>query len=272
MFEKQTLLILGAGASRPYGFPLGDGLIKEIISSIRNDTVLFPYTSENRSTIINNKMLNLSDYGNCKTTTKSYEILNSIRSCITNTCTNKLVRHTEYLHGIPGSNIDNNVYQFLGQNFVRIKLDRINELHQLANILEDFDPVSIDAFLRDHREHRIAGQAMIIYCLIRCHDSTKFKKSISHADTFADKNRCLLNNENVGIQDNWYRHLLNDIKSGCNQPSDLLKNNLSIATFNYDVSLDYYLKNKLNNTSYFKDYASDYLDRFKDLSYLRKHM
>src|SRR5579863_1391995 len=100
MFEKQTLLVLGAGASRPYGFPLGDGLIKEIISSIRNDIVLFPCASENRSAIINNKMLNLSDYSNCITSEKSYEVLNSIRSCITNKRKKTLVRHTEYLHGI----------------------------------------------------------------------------------------------------------------------------------------------------------------------------
>jgi len=35
MIEKPTVLILGAGASMPYGFPSGEGLMQEILEEIR---------------------------------------------------------------------------------------------------------------------------------------------------------------------------------------------------------------------------------------------
>jgi hypothetical protein len=204
--------------------------------------------------------LNLSDYSELK---NSAEVLSLMRSNVRKGRVKEFFPITAYMPGLEGHAIDNKIYQFSGQDFVRIQLNRIHELHHLANMLEDFDPVSIDAFLRDHPEHRIAGQTMIIYCLIRCHDRDKFKIKMPHNDDLSDKNKCLLKSDSINTQDNWYRHLLNDIKSGCKNPSDLLNNNLSIATFNYDVSLDYYLKNKLMNTSYFKDHASDYLGQSK---------
>ncbi len=42
MFKKETVFILGAGASKPYGYPLGSDLIKEIIANIDNDCIYIP--------------------------------------------------------------------------------------------------------------------------------------------------------------------------------------------------------------------------------------
>ncbi|HAT1820926.1 TPA: hypothetical protein I8Z14_001445 [Legionella pneumophila] len=42
MFSKNTLFILGAGASLPYGYPTGLNLVKEIINNIDKDEIFFP--------------------------------------------------------------------------------------------------------------------------------------------------------------------------------------------------------------------------------------
>lgn len=51
MFKNKTLFILGAGASVPYGFPTGAGLINEIIISIENDSAWMPKGSYDYSLI-----------------------------------------------------------------------------------------------------------------------------------------------------------------------------------------------------------------------------
>ncbi len=41
MFTEETVLVLGAGASQPYGFPLGNTLLREIVDRIRSDPLEF---------------------------------------------------------------------------------------------------------------------------------------------------------------------------------------------------------------------------------------
>lgn len=41
MFTEKTVLILGAGASAPYGFPSGEGLVSDVVSGLRTGDGLF---------------------------------------------------------------------------------------------------------------------------------------------------------------------------------------------------------------------------------------
>jgi hypothetical protein len=41
MFTEKTVLILGAGASAPYGFPSGEGLVADVVNGLRNPSGLF---------------------------------------------------------------------------------------------------------------------------------------------------------------------------------------------------------------------------------------
>jgi hypothetical protein len=41
MFTEKTVLILGAGASAPYGFPSGEGLVKEVVQGLEQGSRLF---------------------------------------------------------------------------------------------------------------------------------------------------------------------------------------------------------------------------------------
>ncbi len=63
--------------------------------------------------------------------------------------------------------------------------------------------------------------------------------------------------------DNWYSCLLHDIKSGCKSPEEILKNKVNFITFNYDMSLEYYLFSRLKNTSYFKDVCDTFLNELE---------
>jgi hypothetical protein len=42
MFKKNTLFILGAGASKTYGYPLGISLVNSIIKHIKDDIIWLP--------------------------------------------------------------------------------------------------------------------------------------------------------------------------------------------------------------------------------------
>ena len=50
MIRKKTLLILGAGASYPYGFPLGAGLITRLLSYQARDIFVNDGNYDHRST------------------------------------------------------------------------------------------------------------------------------------------------------------------------------------------------------------------------------
>jgi len=41
MIKEKTVLILGAGASKPYGFPTGEELRREIIDNYVNDVITY---------------------------------------------------------------------------------------------------------------------------------------------------------------------------------------------------------------------------------------
>ncbi len=91
---------------------------------------------------------------------------------------------------------------------------------------------------------------MIVYCLLKCEDTSKFQ--------FKNKT-----NSEGDNHDNWYRYLLNDIISGCeNNPSNINNNKLKIVTFNYDMSLDFYLYEKIQSIEVFKgDIGDEFISR-----------
>ncbi len=249
MFEKETLLILGAGASKPYGFPLGGQLVKDIVTAIRKDSVFFPYLREKKNLSKVNLSPSLSDYNVFVEEEEQQNFLHKIRSHAKNARLKKLIEVNSRLPFTGENIVEIQTYKICySTELARIKLNAIKELHDLANMLEEIDPISIDAFLRDHQEYRIAGHAMIIYCLIKCHDKKKFIADFKSIDE---------------KRDNWYRYLLNSIKAGCKNPKNILENKLSITTFNYDVSLDFYLKSRLEKTSYFLNFSSEYLEKTK---------
>tara|TARA_R110000868_G_scaffold395125_1_gene666672 strand:+ start:274 stop:1446 length:1173 start_codon:yes stop_codon:yes gene_type:complete len=223
MFVKKTLLILGAGASIPYGYPSGLELVKKIIDAIDNDEIYFPLKNGDNYEFNLEKFSQNNNYG-------IEAISNDIK---------EFPDYFNYVRDItiirpPGSSC----------KYIKINLHQIIELEQLRNVLTQHAPISIDNFLRVNPSFRAAGKLMITYCLLKCEDPNKFE---------------------INNNDNWYPYLLNDILHTCaDRPENISKNNLEIVSFNYDVSLDRYLFDKLSNTEILTNYdpAKSYLEQF----------
>ena len=227
MFTKKTLFILGAGASIPYGYPSGIQLVKDIINIIKNDNIYFPLR-QNQSYGFDLKKFN-ENIASCPKISNIKDNVYINKRAINTTITKNTI------------NPDN---EFI---FYEIKLNEIEDVLRLQHALEQFSPVSIDTFLRDNPTYADAGKIMIIYTLL------KFE-SISELELFN------------AMEDHWYPYLLDDILSGCaDSPENILNNNLAIITFNYDVSLDFFLLDKLSKTERLKDkYPNkEHLEQFK---------
>ncbi|HHX8757293.1 hypothetical protein ACF0MN_11570 [Legionella pneumophila] len=229
MFNTKTLFILGAGASAPYDYPIGKDLIHNIIKDMEDYVFIPKYQSKkalpswNKNDVKNNV---LYDFSLCieglehialyadESEQKQYE-----------QCSDDGLFRIYY---ISKSNPANYAHQF----FFKTKISQVDVFADLKNALETLNPVSIDAFLRDNPSYARAGKMMILYSLLKKEDPLKF--NLNQSD------------------DNWYSLLLNDLVSECaDRPEKLIENKIKFITFNYDVSLDYFLHSRLKKIENF---------------------
>ncbi|KTC88583.1 hypothetical protein [Legionella cincinnatiensis] len=235
MFSHNTLLILGAGSSLNYGYPTGAELVKKIIDNIETDEVFFPLKQTEPPCNFNLSMF----AENNKFCPKISDIPENQR--INNHQINASLKR-EMIQ------LDNKGYFFL-----KIKLNEIKELNELKEAINQYSPVSIDIFLRDNPSHEKAGKLMIVYTLLKLENINDFNVSFWGK---SEKNK---------YDDHWYPYLLNDILYGCaDNPANIFDPKLKIITFNYDMSLDYYLYNTLSNIEILKN-------TYPDLSYLEQY-
>lgn len=235
MFESNTLFILGAGASKPYGFPLGNGLVKAIIEDMQDQIYIPLYDRGNNPRPVWNATDDKEDF------LYEFEKFEKEISCLLASCDEITQEHFFDHNGDIIKLIFNNLGFPIEKLFRPIKISRIDIFRKLKNTLIEFDPVSIDAFLRDNPSHQKAGKIMIIYSLLKREEPAKMALNSS------DK------------RDNWYSLLFNDLVSGCaDNPEGLLKNKVKFTTFNYDLSLDHYLKSRIIGTEVFREkYSTD---------------
>jgi|FLOH01.1.fsa_nt_gi hypothetical protein len=107
--------------------------------------------------------------------------------------------------------------------------------------LEDFQPLSIDFFLSLHKEYADLGKEKI-------------------AQRILNHQRSSLTSRN--FDESWYRYLLTEILRGCEdgKQKNLTNNKLTIITFNYDVSLEYFLYSRLKHMKYFENHKKEMND------------
>lgn len=229
MFNTKTLFILGAGASAPYNYPIGKKLIHDIIEDMEDYIFIPKYQSKKASPYWNEN-------------DKKHNVLYDFSLCIEGLeqiavyADESEQKHYEQcsvdglfkIYFISKSNPVNYAHQF----FFKTRINHVDVFAELKNALEILDPVSIDAFLRDNPSYARAGKMMILYSLLKREDPLKFKINQS--------------------EDNWYSLLLNDLVSECaDSPNRLSENKVKFITFNYDVSLDYYLHSRLKKIESF---------------------
>jgi hypothetical protein len=218
MFKENTVFILGAGASNPYGYPLGAQLITDIVDNIEKDSIYVPIPNPNPT----GYYFNENDKG-----VNFYKLdwFNQNKETFQD-----MVKKTQISN-------QNDYFRHENTRYIKSKLNNIEEFNKLKIALNTFAPVSIDSFLSHNPSFAEAGKIMIVYSLLK------------------NENKGLFSRSN---EDNWYSFLLNDLISNCaDKPQSLLEDKLAIITFNYDTSLDHCIEQKLLDIEVFKDTIDD---------------
>lgn len=113
------------------------------------------------------------------------------------------------------------------------------ESKRLGKDLDFYDPVSIDSFLafRSSDERLVSAGKYEIARNILSHE----KKQHFHRSN--------------SPRGNWYKYIASAILDGVKDPTELLDKplNLKIITFNYDLSLEYYLYSRFNRVPTFSE-------------------
>jgi hypothetical protein len=187
MFKKKTVFILGAGASRHYGYPTGE----ELVRAVRGLAKEIPrqYSTPDES--------------------------------------NRVARG--YSQTYPR--------YFRDQGFG----DFMVELSLVESKIAQANPLVIDDFLGRNIDIAEVGKLLIAMALFRCERKSKFrptKKDLEGTEFEAG---------------DWVRHIVHQLTVGCEKPEDLLANQVTFVTFNYDLSLEQRMYWALANYQWFDE-------------------
>ncbi len=134
----------------------------------------------------------------------------------------------------------------------------LKETVNFAERLQQVNPLVIDYFLGQNPELQPIGKLMIALIILEC--EAKFLQQRGNIN----RRELLLESPNPGdrahasqialqfCKDDWYRFILHKLVTDCDKSSDLLKNSVHFVTFNYDVSLECALDQRLRSISLFQ--------------------
>lgn len=161
---------------------------------------------------------------------------------------NSLIRHkciTEtgsIIYNYENSDADNKFKETIRSLFKEKVQIAMGEIVAFKTRLTQLDPIMVDLFLSQNRDIVNVGKILLAYEMLRQENPEKFL-----------------------CTQTWYRFLLDALTTDCVDPQNLLQNtkNLTVVTFNYDLSLEYYLESRIKEIDHFKKVADEFL---KDLN------
>ena len=119
---------------------------------------------------------------------------------------------------------------------------------ELITRLSAVDPLVIDYFLGHKRDLKDLGKFLIAWVLLECEAQYASLRNSNHPKQPAQAAASQLTN--------WLKFLIHKLVVGCSGAEDLIKvNDISFITFNYDVSLEYYLHRGLSANSFLQENA-----------------
>jgi hypothetical protein len=206
MFDKETVLILGAGASCHYGYPTGEELVERIIE---------------------------------RTKDVEHEV-------------DKNVAHKKRLAPPPNNqdriSCDSGLYT-----------EYVSLLGGLKQLLESLHPLNIDSFLRYNPRYAPLAKTLIADILLGCNDPLSKRPKDYDPEKWKKDN-------------DWYRYLFHALTYGCkvdakdtSGKADIAVSiaNLTIITFNYDTSLERYLRKAFQRVEAFQNRTDELMDLIK---------
>jgi hypothetical protein len=203
MFGQQTTIILGAGASQQYGFPVGEQLQDEIIQDI--------YKLESDLRIDRHLTSHVVPENN------AYEFLHQ-----------PLVTICAYMLRQPAGDLMPNIFEW-GSHAQAMFAFRDKLLSQTHD--------TVDRFIRDNPRYNYIGKLLIAASIIP--KMYNYEPPVFKIKTFHERD--------YDNRRNWYHRLINKLQEPVR--NTLWKmSNVTIATFNYDHSLEQALKSQLGKT------------------------
>jgi hypothetical protein len=119
----------------------------------------------------------------------------------------------------------------------------------------------IDYFLGQNPHLSDIGKLMIAWVLLECEAIyLRYQINNNRRESLIESGNPRSNENVFPYTDNWYRFLVHKLVTGCADGNDLLRNNVSFVTFNYDVSLEYELYRSLKAISQFSE--GNVIDKF----------
>ena len=216
MFHNETAFILGAGASRHYGYPTGEELIDEV-------TLMADRLSA---------------------------FLSAIRDKV-EIGANAPFSGT-YYDTIPFYIISRTTQ---GRSYgIKYECDTaLDECNKLVSRLRTVKPLVIDYFLGWNKSLREIGKLMIAAVILKCDADRRKRKKISMDSRGAD-DALLSRFGSVDLKkQDWIRFIVHKIVYGCEDSNDILKNRVHFVTFNYDSSLERSISEALKSIDLFNE-------------------
>lgn len=229
VIEKRSVLILGAGSSYEAGFPLGKELIQQIYSFVQGNSLGYRRDSQGQ---IQDKVL-----PNATLLWKLLEIARVKKE------------------GGAGYSVD--------------------DIKWFAQDLWDAHPDSIDDFLFNRREYSLIGKLCILFVLSGYENTKRFQpfQEINHGtiaipreyESRVEDYTALVNLDREWKFPTWgwYEYLWSRLQDGgAGDFENLKQNKLSVITFNYDRSLEYFLFTAIKATYGLRQREVDAADFF----------
>lgn len=221
MFDKRTVLILGAGASYHLNYPLGSDLVYTEKPKFNSNKYMLHKLESSDYPIVIPMCDECNSQNEARQFLVTYGYLESYNSITAN--------EVSYSKGN-------------GNHFFTVKPTNLPIVRDFINAIKKNPLSNIDLFLKLYPQFHTIGKDLIARCILSCEDEDHI---------------------HLGSTNNWYNILVESIISGCDKPEDIHNNKLTIVTFNYDISLDCYLYNRLSNIPFFKEEAESFLQNLE---------
>lgn len=109
----------------------------------------------------------------------------------------------------------------------------VEQCEDLYRRLIEANPVSIDSFLNKNKGVNEIGRIVISYIIL-----SREQKSFDSEELDGSGYKKLPGDDLKREGKDWQRYFLEAITNGCDEATDLSKNNVNVITFNYDVSFE----------------------------------
>jgi hypothetical protein len=212
MIEKpiieKTVIVLGAGASSDYGFPVGNALIKNILNEEEHGFCVFGERSK------------LSD---------QHKIFDF-----------------ENLTHLPDEILGDNKREEIGKIVVgsksqSIKLNHFKFFRNFISGLKLYRNSQINYFLRTFSRYEKFGKIMIVREILK--QEAVAKEKIERGGFYAKNRISKADGQEIKGEQDWLGVFFANLIQKAKKPEDLktISDNLTIVTFNYDLLFEHYL-------------------------------